>query len=89
LLDKSPDARPFNARAVENTLKRLLERATDGDTTDDVAAEDVLQQGKVTLQRRLSQTRKQLEPRQVSWLSLACVLLAAIGVVGAALCIGV
>jgi serine/threonine protein kinase len=89
LLDKSPDARPFNARTVEKMLKRLLNRTTDDEATDDVAAEDVLQQGKVTLQRRLSRTRELLEPRQVSWISLACVVLVAIGVVGAALCIGV
>ncbi len=89
LLDKSPDARPFNARTVQAVLMRLLDRPLDDDTAGDVAAEDALQQGKVKLSKRLTQTRKMLEPHQVSWVSLACVVLIVIGVVGAALCIGV
>lgn len=89
LLDKSPDARPFNARAVQASTMRLLDRPLDDKTTGDVAAEDTLQQGKLILSQRLGQTREMLEPRQVSWISLACVVLAVIGIVGAALCIGV
>jgi serine/threonine protein kinase len=89
LLDKSPDQRPFNARAVQAALMRILDRPVVAATTADVAAADALEQGKLILSQRLAQTRERMQPPQVSWVSLACVVLAAIGIVCAAWCLGV
>jgi serine/threonine protein kinase len=89
LLDKSPDARPFNARTVQAKLMQLLDRTPVGATADDVCAADALGLGKVTLSKRLSQVKELRQSREISWLSLACVVLAAIGIVCAAWCFGI
>jgi serine/threonine protein kinase len=89
LLDKSPDSRPFNARAVQAKLMKLLDRKLDDVTADDVSAADTLGEGKSALSRRLSQVKEMRQSREISWLSLACVALAVIGIVCAAWCIGI
>jgi serine/threonine protein kinase len=85
LLEKSPEDRPFNARTVQARLMRLVDRSIDGeDAPDDVSADNALDHGRRVLSWRLSQVRDLRESRDVSWLSLACVLLAVVGVVWAA-----
>jgi serine/threonine protein kinase len=89
LLEKTPDARPFNARAVQARLMHLLDLDLEDETSQDVSAADALELGKMTLSQRLSQIKQLRQSREVSWLSLACLVLAAIGIVCAAWCFGV
>jgi len=89
LLSKSPDDRPFNARSVQAALMKLLdERTLAEDTSEDVAAVSALDRGRSILGARLRRVRRRQESRDISWLSLVCVLLILGVVVGAAMFFG-
>ncbi len=90
LLSKSPDERPFNARAVQARLMRLLDRTLDEEPADaDVPAAKAIDRGRDVLVERLERMRGVNESRDVSWVSMACLLLAIIGVVSVACCLGI
>lgn len=90
LLSKSPDERPFNARTVQARLMQLLDRALDAEETDgDVPAAKAIDRGRDVLAERLKRLRGVSESRDVSWVSMACLLLAIIGVVSVAYCLGI
>jgi serine/threonine protein kinase len=85
LMAKNPEQRPFNARTVQGRLLALLEQHGGGsqspvDTSQDVAAAAVDSAQKL-LAQRLGKLTIAPEERQVSWLSLAGLLLFILGVV--------
>jgi hypothetical protein len=81
---KNPDDRPFNARAVYASLMRLGEQdskanVADGDSTS--AAGDL---GREALSRRIQRVASGRTTSDISWVSLACLLVAVVGIVCAA-----
>lgn len=78
-LAKKPDDRPFNARAVQGTLIGLLDEGMKADTSGDVAASSAIDFGRAALVQRLND-----RPRDVSWLALAGLGIAASALVWAA-----
>jgi len=66
------------------TLKDILEQ-TDGD----VPAAKAIDRGREVLVERLKRLRGTNQSRDVSWASLACLMLAIIGVVSVAFCLGI
>ena len=90
LLAKLPDERPFSARAVQARLMQLLDRTSDeANTDDDVPAAKAIDRGREVLIERLDRLRGVHNARDVTWVSLACLLLAIIGMVGVACCLGI
>jgi serine/threonine protein kinase len=84
LMAKNPDDRPFNARAVYASLMRLGEQdskanVADGDSTS--AAGDL---GREALSRRIQRVASGRTTSDISWVSLACLLVAVVGIVCAA-----
>ena len=66
LLAKRPEDRPFNARAVQGTLLRLLDDQFHGEVNiKDVPASAAMDLGRRALKRRL-----EMRPRDVSWMLL-------------------
>lgn len=80
LLAKKPQDRPFNARAVQGELLRLLHEELGGESSsDDVPAARAMDLGRQALARRL-----QSSPHDVSWLTLGGIAAAVCAVVWAA-----
>ncbi len=78
-LSKNPQERPFNARAVQGTLLGLLDKEFNADTSHDVPAAKAIDLGRAVLARRLHD-----RSREVSWLALGGLGLAACVLVWAA-----
>ncbi|HRX81260.1 MAG TPA: serine/threonine-protein kinase, partial [Pirellulaceae bacterium] len=78
-LAKKPEQRPFNARAVQGTLLGLLDKEFHGDTSHDVPAAKAIDLGRAVLVRRLRD-----RSREVSWLALGGLGIAACALVWAA-----
>ena len=72
-LSKTPEERPFNARAVQGTLLDMLDEEFNVDTSRDVPAAKAIDLGRAVLVKRLRD-----RSREVSWLAL--------GVLGIAAC---
>ena len=78
-------------RTVQAKLTEMLDQAIDAPMDDearDVAAAKALDQARVSLGSRLQQIQELRESRNVSWLSMALLLLVVVGVVCASLCFG-
>lgn len=89
LMDKNPANRPFNARAAQVAILRMLDRSLPpSETQVDKPAEAAIDHGRALLSRRLKRTITAREAKNVSWLSLACLALVIIVAVGAAYLIG-
>ncbi|MCA9121283.1 MAG: serine/threonine protein kinase [Planctomycetaceae bacterium] len=71
-LSKKPEQRPFNARTVQGTLLSLLDEELKSDTSQDVAAAKAIDLGRAVLVQRLRD-----RSREVSWVALGGVGLAA------------
>ncbi len=84
LLAKSPADRPFNARAVQGALLGMLDKEFHVDTRRDVPAAKTIDLGREVLVRRL-----RARPREISWLTVAGIGVAACAVVWAAWYFGV
>jgi serine/threonine protein kinase len=79
-LEKDPDKRPFNARAIQAVMLKLFD-GPDGTTRRsneaDVAAASVQDPGMASLAVKLAPT----EPPQVSWMTMAIMAVAALLVI--------
>lgn len=94
LLNKDPEARPFNARAVQGVMNELL--ASDGAKAEgvhvleepskrqDVGAAAVVDPGMASLVRKL----RPEERREVSWVAIATILIAASSIIALASILG-
>ncbi len=78
-LAKSPEERPFNARAVQGELLGLLDQEFKVDTSGDVPAAKAIDLGRAVLVRRLRD-----RSREVSWVALGGIGVAACLLVWAA-----
>ncbi len=83
LLEKDPHKRPFNARAVQAALMKLLDDSPLAASVagPDVAAGSVVEAAQELMSRRLQQVEAQYARREVSWISLAALFLAVVSVV--------
>jgi len=90
LLEKSEEARPFNARSVQGALIDMLGRtdATAEPQNDDVGASEAIEHGRQLLAKRLTQFRDGNAGREVSWWTLAAILVVAAAIVGLACVLG-
>ncbi len=82
LMSKNPEDRPFNARSVQAGLMQLTDGIhRDVNTSRDLPADQTVDRGRAALSKRLQRLETSQETRNVSWLSLACLMAAVIGVV--------
>lgn len=92
LLAKSPDDRPFNARAVQAVMLQLDEKATSQepsiDRDGDVGAETVADLGRQLLEKRISERMEVVTRADISWKALALVVAAVGAIVVAAAMMG-
>lgn len=73
LMEKDPNARPFNARAVQGMLTEMAA---------DLGLEETPAAGQVTIAEMIERFRAPYEtPRDVSWVSLACMAAVVLGIV--------
>ena len=83
LLEKSPDARPFNARNVQGSLIEILDpspsESSENESTvsdeEDVPASQAVTLGRESLSNRLTQIHEHRDNRDISWPTLAGILL--------------
>ncbi len=90
LLQKSPEERPFNARAVQGAMMEVLDPDPNRETrqqseSDDVPASEAVNLGQQAVSERIAHMHQRSD---VSWWSLAGLLLVVVAIVAAACLFG-